>query len=122
MQLPKSACAAACAAGQLNKLVTLQRPVEVRSASGQSTNTWPESEWISGVHASIEPLQGRDLWQAQMIAPLATVKITIRYRAGLDGDWRVTYQGRTFNIVGHPIDPYEEHVFLVLNCIEGKRP
>lgn len=119
MPFLKNACAASCSAGMLNKRVILQQPQEQRSLSGQSTDTWADA---FEVWAAVEPLQGKDLWQAQSITPLATAKITIRYRTNFDGNWRVKYQGRVFNIIGHPIDPNEEHVFLVLNCIEGKRP
>jgi SPP1 family predicted phage head-tail adaptor len=74
--------------------------------------------------ASVEPLSGRELEQAQQIAPRTTHRVTIRYRTGIKAGQQVTYhdgrQGdRAFEIVAPPLDPDEAHRKLELLCREA---
>lgn len=72
------------------------------------------------VRASVVPLQGRELFQAEATYPELTTKIIIRYRQGTTSAMRVKYGTRIFELIAPPIDTNEEHKELVLLCKEVK--
>lgn len=82
-------------AGRMRERVTLQRPTQVRSASGETRLEWSD---IATVWASVDGLSARDIMQAQQAELLATHKVTIRYRDDIDHTARMIYRGRTMEL------------------------
>jgi SPP1 family predicted phage head-tail adaptor len=85
--------------GKLRQRIDIQTQTEAKDAYGQDVPTWTTAatRW-----ASIEPLSGRELWQAQQIHPDVTHRITIRYYPGLNPRHRFHYAlpvDRYFNIL-----------------------
>lgn len=83
-------------AGKLKHRITLQRMVETRDAHGGVVFT-PQN--ITNVWASIEPLRGRELFEANQTGEVIDGRIRIRYYNGLDPTWRILYKGRQLEIV-----------------------
>ena len=56
--------------------------------------------WILKYHAwaSIEPLNGREFFEARMIQAEITHRITIRYRPDITPEMRLEFNGRYFDI------------------------
>jgi SPP1 family predicted phage head-tail adaptor len=73
----------------------------------------------TGVKASIEPLQGRELIAAQAVQSETTSKIRIRYRTGITAAMRIVFGARLFNITAPPINPGERNQELILMVSEG---
>ena len=74
--------------GKLNKRVILQSPVETRDDHGGYAESWTD---VATVWAAIEPLRGQELYNAQQMNALASVKIRIRPYPGLTPKWRVIW-------------------------------
>ncbi|MEQ7870744.1 phage head closure protein [Chromohalobacter salexigens] len=107
-------------AGRLRQRVTLMRPVEgAKDQYGQPTSTF---EAVDTVWASVEPIRGREFFAAQQVNSETTTRIRIRYRreyAGVDvNEWRIEYEGRTYEIDGPPIDTDARHTQLEFMCHE----
>ena len=88
----------AVAAGELRKRVVFQDYVEVQSVTGAVSPSWVN---IITAWARIEPLSGRELYQAQQIYPETTTQITVRGVVGkmLDPRMRMLFEGRQFDII-----------------------
>jgi len=72
--------------GKLRKRVQIQAATDVRDAHGGLTRTWAT---IATVYGSVEPLQGRELYEAQQVHSRASLKITIRGYEGLTSQHRL---------------------------------
>jgi len=102
-------------AGKLNKRVELLEPTDTRDDYGGVDTTWATWGWR---WASIEPLQGREAFQAQTISASTTHKVTMRYFDGLTTKWRIVFNGRTFEIVS-AINTNERGREWVCMCAEA---
>jgi len=67
--------------------------------------------------ASMTFISGLEKYSVNSFAAQATHKITIRYRAGVMPNWRVTFEGRTFNVL-YPNNVGARNVQLDLYCEE----
>lgn len=83
----------------------LRHKVAVQYLSTGSPQYTPEGEpnsvWIDlfpSVWASVEPLNGRELFAAQEHAADVDVRIRMRYRDGIEPTMRVVYEGRVYDI------------------------
>jgi SPP1 family predicted phage head-tail adaptor len=101
-------------AGNLRHLITFQTPVENQTVTGEPTITWVT---FYEVNARIEPLVGREFWQAKQISTVITGKINIRYIKGIKAIMRIKFGSRYYNIEGI-IDPEERHVELIIYVSE----
>ena len=75
--------------------------------------------------ASIAPLRGREYYEANEKRDEGQVKITIRYRSGIDAGCKVKYQNHIYELNCPPVDPFMDHASLELYCTEttrGKSP
>lgn len=103
----------------LDKRVTLYKEVMILDA----LNT-PQSKWhpVAKVWASIEPISGREYFQAAQSQSEASVRIVIRYRKGITDRMRLKYyseDGETlFELKSPPINYREQNKFLELMCKE----
>lgn len=103
-------------AGRLRHLVTIQQELEDQSSlTGAVTKVWST---LASVHASVEPLTGRELQRAMAERAELTYTVRMRYVAGLTPRHRLLYDGRVFNIRS-VVDVEERHRETVLVCTEG---
>ena len=109
--------------GQLRKRIDIQRyDNSSRDAHGNPTRNWAT---MATVWAKIEPLTGKELWQAQQMNSQSNTRITIRYFKGLNEAMRFLYgppsnigAPRAFQIV-NITDEEERHRMMTCDCIEG---
>lgn len=102
-------------AGSLRHRVTIEQQTTTKGAKGGVIKTWTTfaERW-----ASVEPLQGREFYDAQKVNSEARYKVVLRYLAGVLPTMRVKYGTRTFEIVSPPINPGERNIELHLLCKE----
>lgn len=82
-------------AGELRQRVTVEVAAQTRNAQGGFIETFmPEGDR----YAKIEPLSGREFFEAQRVDSDITHQITMRNYSGLTTSHRITYGSRTFNI------------------------
>ena len=101
-------------AGSLRHRVTIQQLTITQGTAGEVIEGWSD---VATVYAAVEPLSGREFWQAQQVAAESQIRVRIRYRAGLDTTMRVIHDVRTLEILSI-VDPEERHAELQLMCRE----
>ncbi|WP_426450664.1 phage head closure protein [Paenibacillus sp. S-38] len=99
-----------------NRRIQILQPARSEDNEGLPVFTW--SEFLS-LWAAVNPLRGREYFQAAAINQENTLRIEIRYRTGLTSEMRVRYAGKIYNI-NAIIDPNEAHRELHLMCLEGR--
>jgi SPP1 family predicted phage head-tail adaptor len=82
-------------AGRLRHYVAVEQPVTQVAADGGATKGW---ELVFNEWAAIEPLRGREYFQAAAAQSEVDTMITMRYRSGVKTRMRVNYAGRHFDI------------------------
>lgn len=104
---------------ELNKKVTLLKRFTVVDESGGPKYVWHP---IADVMAMLEPISGREFWFMQQSNIEATVRITIRYREGIEDSMRILYNAgdrvKVYAMQSMPIDARERHEYLQLMCNE----
>lgn len=102
--------------GQLRHVVELQRPTLTQNELGEQVTTWTTQHTV---WAAVDPLMGRELFDATAAQVEATIshRVTIRYVAGLDSEWRVLFGDRVLEVESI-IDPQESKKQLQLMCRE----
>jgi len=105
-------------AGTLRHQVTIQQPTDALAGTyNDVSRTWSSITDGSDIWASIEPIQGRELWHAMQAKSAITHRVTIRYIADVTSKMRVIFGTRTFEIVS-VINPMELGEMLELLCVE----
>ena len=103
----------------LDKLVVLIKEVTVQDEFNVSQSRWHP---YAKVWASIEPISGREYWNAAQSQSEASVRIVIRYRDGVTSRTRVRYESEDgivdFELKSPPINYREQNQFLELMCRE----
>ncbi len=103
--------------GKLRYKVTIQQEIFADDpTTKETTSTWQN---VCTIWAAVEPLKGREFFQAMETQSELTTKVRIRYRTGITSDMRVLYGVRILYIQA-VIDPEERHEELQLMCIERK--
>jgi SPP1 family predicted phage head-tail adaptor len=82
-------------AGRLRHRVQIQAATDTRASDGSLTRTWAT---VATRWASVEPLNGRELYYAQQVQPLVSVQVTMRYYDGLTPAHRLYWDSRAFEI------------------------
>ena len=82
--------------GKLKHRVTIQELSIARNDYGEDIESWVD---LKTVWAYVEPLRGREYWQAKQVVGEITGRITIRYLEGLNEKMRVIYGEKTYNIL-----------------------
>lgn len=72
---------------------------------------------VATVWGSIDPVKGGEYYKAQQVNSEVTHKATIRYRSDITAAMRISFGGRTFEILA-VMDPEERHEILELLCKE----
>jgi SPP1 family predicted phage head-tail adaptor len=103
-------------AGKLRQEIVLQQLTSTTGdgAGGVASEIWTD---FATVYADVEPLQGRELYQAQQINDELTHQITMRYYPGVASTMRVKY-GTRILLIESIIDTEEGHRQLLLICKE----
>jgi SPP1 family predicted phage head-tail adaptor len=99
-------------AGKLKHKIVIQRDVGTTlNADGGHVPSWTTflTTW-----AAVEPLTSREVVQGGQQIADATHRITLRYRTGIHSAMRATWQGRTFNFSGPPLNTEEANRELVI--------
>lgn len=99
----------------LNRLVTLQRPMETDNGAGGTTPSWVK---VADVWAKMRPGRGGEGLRWGQLTATTMETITIRHFPGLSETWRIVFEGRVFNI-RDIADLEEAHFFHELSCEEG---
>lgn len=102
-------------AGKMKRRITLQNLTVTKDTEGIETESWVSL--YSNINAEIDPLKGKEYFQAATIGEENTVRFKIRYRSGVTSKLRLLYGSRIFNIRS-VIDIEERHVELDLMCEE----
>ena len=100
--------------GNLRHRITLQKPVIIRDSIGQELEGWQD---VATVWASIEPLSGKEYFNAQQTNSEVSTKITIRYLESITPFMRVFFHKHTYNILS-VINFEERNIYLQLLCSE----
>jgi SPP1 family predicted phage head-tail adaptor len=100
--------------GNLRHRVTFQRLTEATNEVGETIQKLQD---YRTVWAAIEPVTGREYYEAQKMQPELTYKITIRYLPDITPSMLIKYKDRLFQI-NDIINPDERNFTLQLMCIE----
>jgi len=105
------------AVGDRRHRVTIVQPSETITR-GEPVVTWSD---VATRWASVEPLAGRELWNARQVQPDVTHRVTLRYESGMaiNTKWRLRLaSGRILDIVS-VTRPEERPIDWVLDCKEA---
>jgi len=104
--------------GEMRNVVDVQSPtIGPATASGTPSVTWSTLPAGANVWARIKTLRGRELERAQNIVATTTLKINLRWLAGVTAECRVVFGGRTF-YVNQATDLDQRGIELELDCTE----
>lgn len=98
-------------AGELNRRIALQSVTRTADEGGGATSAWAT---FATVWAKVEPLDGRERYEAQQVESAVNHRVTIRYRADVTARHRVLYGSRALAIraVLSPDPPRQASVLL----------
>ncbi len=100
--------------GSLRHRITLQEPVVIKDSIGQEVEEWQD---VATVWASVEPLSGKEYFNAKQTNSEVSTKITLRYFNGLLPHWAVQFGQHRYNILS-VINYEERNIYLQLLCSE----
>jgi SPP1 family predicted phage head-tail adaptor len=100
--------------GRLDKRITFRKIADGTDAVGQNTQEWQD---YKTVWATVKALRGGEYFEAQMIRPEKTYKITVRYMPDVTEDMQITYAGKTLEI-GYINDVEEARYMLEILATE----
>lgn len=101
-------------AGNLRHRITLQRPAGGDKSDPNGATEW--EDWCT-VNASVLPLRGRELWEAQAAQSTIDHRVILRWREGVKRSMRIRLGSRIFEVL-YIIDQGERHEWLQLMCRE----
>jgi SPP1 family predicted phage head-tail adaptor len=103
-------------AGQLRHLVTIEQRATTPDTYGEPAQTWTTLQ--ADQPASIEPLSGRELINAQAVQSDVTHRVRMRYVAGIETKHRIVFGTRVLDIRAiRNVD--ERGIEWELLCTEG---
>jgi SPP1 family predicted phage head-tail adaptor len=102
--------------GWIAHRVAIERPVATADGAGGATIAWAA---LATVWAAIEPLAAVETANSDRLATRITHRVTIRFRADIDGGMRIRHRGRLLRIASLR-DPDERRRFLVLDAVEER--
>lgn len=107
------------AAGDFNRRVTLQKRIDTMDAYGQKSTGWTD---IATVWARVKPMGATQTVNGITQERSVDALIAIRHQPTLvtDGDWRVLYGGRQYEVIGAR-DVMAAHTEIVLECREVRQ-
>lgn len=85
------------AAGKLNHRISLQSLETSQDSAGDTVEDWiPQGD----VWAEVAPVSAREFVSAAAMQSKVVARITIRYRADVQANWRIQFRNRYYNIEG----------------------
>jgi len=103
-------------AGKLRHRVTLQDRQELQDTNGDISAEWVS---IGDRWAAIESLSAREFLESQALQSRVTVRITMRYNAGLTASMRILHAGKIYNPQGILTDKDSGLEYVTVPCSEG---
>ena len=103
-------------AGKLRHRIVLQAKSATTDEYGGPVEVW--ADVATNIPASVEPLSGRELVNAQTVNAEVTTRITMRYRAGVIAANRIVFEGKFYNLQSI-VDPEMKHRELIIMASEG---
>ena len=100
--------------GRLRHRVTIQQPVVAVNGYGERITTWST---VATVWGAVEPLRGREFFDAEQVQAEVSHRVVLRYRSGLATTMRLLHLTRVLHIQAI-IDVDERHRELQLMCRE----
>lgn len=82
-------------AGRLDQRVTIQSATVSVDSVGEPVHSWAT---FAEVWAEVLPMTGREYLRAQSLNVAETIRITVRYLAGVNETMRVLHGSRTYHI------------------------
>lgn len=83
-------------AGRMRHRVRIQRAVEARNGLNEVITTWSS---LATVWASVEPLRGREFFDAEQVQSEVSHRVVMRAYPGLTARDRLLYDGRLLQII-----------------------
>lgn len=104
-------------AGRLRHRIEIQDYVGlVQDSNGNDVRNY--TAFASNVPADIVPMRGRELFAAQQEFSEATVRIEMRYLAGMTDKMRIVHEGVYYGIVSI-VDVEMRHAKFIVYCKAG---
>jgi SPP1 family predicted phage head-tail adaptor len=97
--------------GQFRHRITFLEDVTVTDGIGQEITEWVE---FKKAWAMIKTVKGSEYVAAGAERATITYRFIIRYTTGITSDMRISYQGRTFDIIEPPINDDELNKTLTI--------
>lgn len=101
-------------AGRLRKRVRIQTPVDAQNGLGEMIRAWST---VATVWAAVEPLRGREMFDAAQVQAEISHRVQLRYRPGVNTTMRILFGSRVLQIQS-VIDVDERRRELQLMCRE----
>lgn len=102
---------------QLDQRVTLRQRAAGVDGLGQASGAWQD---VATVWAQVQPLRGREYFAAGQLQAEVSVRMRIRWRAGVVPTMRADWRGVPHDIVS-VVDVDGARVVLELMCAQGVR-
>lgn len=102
-------------AGQLNRLISLQKKAEFKRESGDLVKTWAE---LAKPWARKMDLAGRELEAAMSIHEDISVKFLVRFREDVRQGMRIVLAGEAYHVIS-ALDKRGDRVELQIYCSKG---
>lgn len=102
-------------AGDLNKRITLLCPFFETSETGQRVKMWRET---CKLWAQIQSVDNKTATGDGTIVHNSEYKFYVRRRKGITDEMRISWDGRTFELTGAPLDWQSDQRWLTLVCRE----
>jgi SPP1 family predicted phage head-tail adaptor len=99
-------------AGLLREKITVLAPSTTQNSYGEVVDTWTS---VLETRAQLQPLIGREYFEAESTQSQVEVKFKLRYRSAIQNNYRVSHKGVTYHILS-AIDVDGRGRELVLYC------
>ena len=101
--------------GKLRERITIQSFTGTADNYGQEVKSWST---FKEVWAAVEPTQGREFWAGQQVQSEVTMRVRIRYLAGVLPEMRILWGTKVLNIA-QIINPKARDREMQIMCSEG---
>jgi SPP1 family predicted phage head-tail adaptor len=101
--------------GTLRERIGVQTKTSTADAIGGRSVTYSTTLYV---WAKVEPLTGGERLRAQQVLPTLTYRVTVRQSTAITATSRLSWDGRTLQIVAPPQNVNARDRFLVLDCAE----
>ena len=100
--------------GVLRHRISLQEKTQAANAYGEPVEDWTTTKTVWG---SVEPLRGNEYLSGRALSQVVDTRIRIRYYPDVSSEWRVTWNGHTYDIES-VVNPRQLNKEMELMCTE----